>query len=112
MRSAFLVAYISILSPLFALGLSFRLRKVSYEIRLIQLLTASAFAMDVASYLMGRQRLNTFPIGNLYLLIQSVLLLFIYRDALKIKKFSIHFIVAYTLGFLVNYFYIQNPFIH
>jgi hypothetical protein len=56
--------------------------------------------------------INNYPVGNAYLLIQSLLLLAIYQEALKIKP-TITYLLggAYTAAFVANYFFLQGPYV-
>jgi hypothetical protein len=109
MDIVFLVSYISFFSPLLSLGLSFRLKTVSYEIRLIQILMSVGFIIDLCCLILGTRGINTFPLGNIFFLIQSILFLLIYGNSLKIKKLTIPVTLCYSLVFLANYFFIQGP---
>lgn len=111
MDIVFFIAYGSFLSPLLTLIVSLRLKETTYDIRLIQLLMAVSFLVDLGSLLLGQQGINTYPLGNAFFLIQSIIFALIFGDVLKIKTVS--YIIAATYGviFGVNFFFIQGPFI-
>jgi hypothetical protein len=105
-----LIAYTSFFTPLVILGTSFFVRNPTTPIRLIRYLTAIGFTVDLVCLLLGRRGLNTYSIGNVFLLFQAILLFYIYRDVLKIRKYIPAIIVSYFLIFLLDYFFINGPF--
>lgn len=105
------IAFSSLLSPLLTLGLSLRVKNISYDVRLIQLLMAASFLIDVASLVAGRAGINTYPLGNAFFLIQSVIVTLIFGDALKIRKLSYWMVGAFVVVFSINYFFIQGPYV-
>jgi len=111
MNTLFAVAYFSTFSPLLPFALSFRIKKITHEIRLVQIITATSFIIDLASFLMARKGINTFALGNLYSLIQSSLLLLIFCDVLNLKRWSVYVTLTFGTAFLANYFFIQGPFV-
>ncbi len=55
--------------------------------------------------------INTYPINNLFSLAQSIMLLFIYREAFSWPRKPVFFAAGiYTILFLLNYFLIQTPY--
>ena len=103
------IAYGSFASPLIPLLLSFRLTRALPEIRLIQLLLWIGFVFDLTSLLLGRSKVNTYPIGNMFFLVQTIILLLIYSE--KFSESRIYLKIGgaiFTMFFLVNYFFIQG----
>jgi len=80
--------------------------------KLVGYISAFSFLFDLISFLLGWSRINTYPIGNAFLLLQTILFLMIYRDALKIPTYLFYSIGGtYSLFFMINYFLIQGPYI-
>jgi hypothetical protein len=102
------ISFASWLSSLLPLGLAFR-AKMSSVVRKIAWLCALSFLFDLVSYLLGSRGINTYPVGNAFLLVQALIFMAIYRDALKMR--SIYYFpltAAYTVFFIVNYLFIQR----
>lgn len=105
-----LIAYTSFFTPLVILGISFFVRNPTTPIRLIRYLTAIGFAVDLLCLLLGRRGVNTYSIGNVFLLFQTILLFYLYRDVLKIRKYIPAITVLYSVIFLLDYCFINGPF--
>ncbi len=110
MNIIFFIAYLSTLSPLVVLTLCFRIKNISYELRLIRLLMLFSIVIDLACLFMSKNGINTHPLGNLFSLIQSIIFTLIFFNALKLKKFAIGAAIIYSTFFLINYFLIQSPY--
>jgi hypothetical protein len=111
MDIVFLIAYISFFTPLLTLGLSFFVRNAPAPIPLIRYLIAVGFTVDLVCLLLGKRGVNTYPIGNLFLLFQTIILFYIYRDVLKIRKYIPAIAVLYFVIFILDYFFIHGPFV-
>lgn len=105
-----IVAWLSTLLPPFQFIRS-KGRKLPI-LKLISLLCLLSFLFDLASYFLGSKGVNTYPIGNASMLVQAIILLLIYQDALKISK-TLTLLSGFGYGcfFVVNYFWIQTPFL-
>src|SRR5687767_8374941 len=99
------LAYTSFFSPLLTLGLSVFIKSTSRPIRLIQYLIGIGFIVDLVCLLLGKQGINTYPIGNLFLIFQSVIIFLIYRDSLKIKKYTLVIALFYGAVYILDYFF-------
>lgn len=106
------INFTSWFSALLPLILSWRSRRSSRVVRLVVLMAASSFLFDLFCYVLGINKVNTYPPGNAYLLVQALIFLVIYRQALKIKN-SLFYTIAgfYCLFFATNYFFIQGPYV-
>ncbi|MBL7847735.1 MAG: hypothetical protein JNL40_09730 [Cyclobacteriaceae bacterium] len=107
------INFASWLSALLPLILASRTWKSNpHVVRLVMLIAACSFLFDLLGYVLGMNKLSTYPAGNAYLLVQALIFLVIYREALKIKNPLFYAITGiYSLFFVTNYFYLQGPFI-
>ncbi len=107
-----LVSIISWLSPLLPLFQFLRTSKPrQLVLRLIALLAGLGFLFDLIAYYLGSKGVNTYPIGNAFMLVQAILLLLVYKEALNISKaVTILLGSGYSIFYLINYFWIQDPF--
>lgn len=111
MMTYLIISIVAWLSVLFPLWLSLKSRKKPI-IRFIFWLTLLSFLFDLASYALGMQRVNTYPIGNAFLLVQTLLFLAMYSDAEMASPTILRTVaVTYLLLFLADFFFIQGPFI-
>lgn len=106
-----LFSIVSWFSSLLPWVMSLRSWRTDRVARLVGYITAFSFLFDLTAFVLGWYRVNTYPIGNAFLLLQTILFLLIYRDALKIRKYLFYGIGGtYALFFIVNFFLIQGPF--
>lgn len=106
------ISFVSWFSSLLPLAGYLRSKQPSRQIKMIAILAIASFMADLASYYFGSQRINTYPIANSFLLFQSIVLLLLYRDALKLPQSP--WMVGtfiYVLFFIWNTFWIQGPFV-
>ncbi len=109
MEVAMLIAHISSTSSLLPFGLSLRSWNSSRIILLISILTACSFSFDMVAYYFATRGVNTYPIGNLFFLVQAELLLLIYREAFSWKmRFVIWAGSVYALLYIINYSFVQS----
>lgn len=109
MDIVYLIAYVSFISPLPALGLSLRMKQMSYNIRLVQVLVATGFIVDMSILYLGIKGYNTYPIGNVFFFFQSIIFLLIFKRLLNLSNIVWYLVAGYSLFFLINYLYIQGP---
>ena len=103
------IAYFSLLSPLLPLLLFLRKRVLSKEVLMIRILLIIGFLFDLLCLFMARRQMNSFPVGNIFYLIQTLILLRVYE--IKFVKSGNEFRiiqVTYCILFIVNYFFIQG----
>jgi hypothetical protein len=103
-------AYTSFSSPLLTLGLSVFIRNASRPVRLIQYLIGIGFIVDLVCLLLGKKGINTYPIGNLFLLFQAIIIYLIYNDALKTKKYTPTIAAFYGIIFILDFFFLNGPY--
>lgn len=106
------ISIVSWFSSLLPLAGYLRSKQPTREIKMVAILSLGSFTADLASYYFGSQGINTYPIANSFLLFQSVVLLLLYRDALKLPQSP--WMVGtsfYVLFSIWNFFWIQGPFV-
>ncbi len=103
------VSWMSWLMPLWAARKSWKSDRL---VRWIAILAAFSFLADLAVFAMALSGINNYPVGNAYLLVQSLVFLMIYQDALKMRP-AITYLLggAYTVAFVANYFFVQGPYV-
>lgn len=105
-----LLAHISSLSPVIPLALSFKADKPLKEVAYIRYLLVASLLFDAAALLFAYNGINSYPIANLYLLMQAWILFSIYKLQLATKTKAIEGVrLGFALFFIVNYFFIQTP---
>lgn len=105
------ISLVSHATSLLPLIWTFRRRSNSRTIKLLQILTAASFLFDTVSLFYGLKGYNTYPINNLFLLAQFVLLLLIYAEAFSWPRRSVYWAGGiYAALFLLNYLVIQRPY--
>lgn len=109
MNALMIMAMVSTFSPLVPLLLYYRRSIENLEVRILRWLLLMAFVADLASMALAFSRGNTYPVTNLYILVQALLLLYIYKSALKFSQKLFYFFgLAYTLFFIVNMAFFQG----
>lgn len=112
MTLLYTISIVSWMSSLLPLGMCWRHWKTGRLTQLIGLLVGLSFLCDLAMFTLGMARFNTYPVGNAFMLVQSLILLFIYRDALKANASLFLLIgIVFTAFSVVNFFFIQGPFV-
>lgn len=105
------ISLVSHATSLLPLIWTLRSRPNSRTIKLVQILTAASFLFDTVSLFYGLKGTNTYPINNLFLLAQFLLLLLVYREAFSWRMQIVYWAGGtYTVLFLLNYFVIQSPY--
>ncbi len=111
MESFMIFAYTSSLSALLPIGLALRVRNALVIIRIITLLAAFSFLFDMVSLHYATKGINNYPINNLFSLVQTLLLLFVYREAFSWPRRTVYWAAGiYTILFLANYLLVQTPY--
>lgn len=112
MTPLYIISIVSWMSSLLPLWKCWRHWKSGRLTQLIGLLVGLSFLCDLAMFALGMARFNTYPVGNAFMLVQSLILLFIYRDALKADASLFLLIgIVFTVFSFVNLFFIQGPFV-
>lgn len=70
-----------------------------------------SLATDLISLQLGKIGINTYPIGNLFILFQTIIFLLIFAQLLGYAKFFRYVIGLYFLFFCLNMAFLQGPFI-
>ncbi len=111
MENLMIFGHMSSFSALLPLGLSLRARNPGVVIKLVTLLAILGFLFDMISLYYAMKGINTYPINNLFSLVQSLVLLFIYREAFSWPRRSVYWAAGiYFLFFIINYLLIQTPY--
>jgi hypothetical protein len=110
MQPQFVIAYISTFVPLIPLTVAVVHRKnIQKNILPVIILIGLAFLMDVGALLLARQSVNTYPIGNIYLLVSFLLLSLSYYQVLNKPKWIAGAMIFFTLFFVVNFTFFEKP---
>ena len=103
------IAYISLLSALIPIGAGvFQWRRLSGNLKLLVCIPIAAILADSISLLLLNNRINTWPILNLFFVIQFVLLFLILSHGRKLVNLKIVFYACLAFA-IINYLFIQTP---
>lgn len=85
----------------------FRWKNLTRDLKLIVLLAALSLAADSVSLFLATHKMNTWPVSNVYLLVQSVLLFYVLskHHSLLVKGI---FYACITFG-VINFLFLQGP---
>lgn len=114
MLPEFIIAYISFGSVLIPLSIAFaKLNKVWYELKFLCFILLISFVTDLASILVIRYIVgaNTYLIGNIYLIVQFILLVLLFRKHLRSTQFADIVLLFFILFSLGNLFFFQGPWV-
>lgn len=111
MTVALILAYSSFLSPIVPLALSLRLVDPPIELRLTRVILIASLVFDSLSLWLAKSGYNSYVVGNLYFLVQGMLLLWMYWRGTTLfgRTAFILIITVYPTFFLINYFFVQGP---
>lgn len=111
MQIEFLIAHLSsssVLIPLFLAVIQWN--RLPTDISKLRWIILIALFVDALSLLLIKLSINTYPLGNSYLLIQFVILLSLFSGHLKCKVLIKSFFIGFMIFYLVNLLFLQNIF--
>src|SRR6266702_1857896 len=103
MKIEFIFAYISMGSVLIPLCISFfQFHKLKGSTLFLFYLLIGSFLLDISSYFLNKNSVNTYWIGNVYFIYQFLILMTIYFSELNQPRYLKYIVVIFTLYFLIN----------
>lgn len=105
------IAYTSFFSPVIVLVASRFSKNSSRSLDLVYLVLAIGLLFDVTGLFFANNGLNTYPLGNAFLIFQGALFLLLYIKKLRISRYQIAVLVGYLLVSGIDFFVISGPFV-
>lgn len=110
MKQEYLIAYMSMASVLLPLSVALAHRKMlPAELKPLLLILVIAMLCDGLAFFLVKYAINTHWIGNIYLISQFFLLVWMFREQLNRKKWVNLILIFFVVFFLVNIIFFQGP---
>jgi hypothetical protein len=107
MKSLLVVAYVSVLSPLVPLSIAF-IKPSNFKVEqwlLVSLLCLSLLSDGLLWYFLDLG-INNWPVVNIYLIVQIILLNFIFRNKNLLTQILF---IAFVVFAVINFLFLQTP---
>ncbi len=104
-----ILAYFSVFSPVIAIALFWKVPPKTEEMKVLRMLVIISFLFDLTGMALSFQRLNTYAVGNVFYLVQTLLLILLYKPKVRpLEKFFFPIAAVFTILFFINFFFIQG----
>lgn len=111
MRFEYLVSYMSMGSAIIPVSIAVMERKITKEFAPLVMALTISLICDTLAYFLASHSNNTHWVGNIYLILQFSLLVWMFRNHSRNKKMNDIILISFIFFFLINLTFFQGPWI-